>query len=145
MLHACFLSNAYMFPSCFHMFSFVFRMFSYTNILTRCLRPVAVFCMFLISEILLRKYSRNGLKSTEISFYLERRQRPKETRRGARVHIEGHQARPHPRPRLMGALATASRRLFAYLIPLTLKSSATELFSMKTTQRCRHQIGRAHV
>ena len=51
-----------MFSTCFHMFSFVFRMFSYTNILTRCPRPVAVFCMFLVSEILLRKYYRNGLK-----------------------------------------------------------------------------------
>ena len=48
------------------MFSHVYLhfpdVFSYTNILARCPRPVAVFCMFFVLEILLIKYSRNGLK-----------------------------------------------------------------------------------
>ena len=105
MLHACFLSNAYMFPSYFHTFTFVFRMFSHTNILTRCPRPVAVFCMFFVSEILLRKYSQNRLKIHGSQFLLERRQGPKETQRGARGPPEDPQARVHPRPRLVGPWA----------------------------------------
>ena len=67
----------------FHMFSLIFRMFSWTNLLTRCPVPVSIFCCFCILEKFLKKYSRNGLKSTEISFYPEQRQRPKDTRRGA--------------------------------------------------------------
>ena len=33
-------------PYVFYMFSFVFRMFSWTNLLTRCPVPVSVFCCF---------------------------------------------------------------------------------------------------
>ena len=46
----------------FYMFPFIFRLFSWTNLLTRCPVPVSVFCCFCISEKFLKKYSRNGLK-----------------------------------------------------------------------------------
>ena len=86
----------------FHMFSFVYWMFLCTNLITRCHRPVDVFYCFCISENLLRKYSRKGLKIHEDLFYPEQRPTPKETRRGGQGATRGCQARPHPRPRLVG-------------------------------------------
>ena len=78
MLHA-------MFSTCF---PYVFRMFSGTNLLTRCPGPVSVFCLFLVSEKLYRKYSRIELiiykeflftgKETESNGELEGR--PRSTR-----------------------------------------------------------------
>ena len=52
----------YPMPYVFHMFSFIFQMFSQTNLLTRRPVPVSIFCCFCISENSLKKYSRKGLK-----------------------------------------------------------------------------------
>ena len=78
-------------PHVFYAFTFIFWLISYTNLSTRCPKPVAIFCYFF--------YFRKGLKEifserAEISrkafFYPERRSTPKETRRGAK----GHQTTP---------------------------------------------------
>ena len=129
----------YPMPCVFYAFTFVFRLISCTNILTRCPRPVVV---FLFSEILLRKYSRNGLKIHGDQFLPGMktdtegdpeggRDLPKGTRRGPTLG----RAWAH-----LGALATAFRHLFAYKLPLTLKILGTELFSTKHTERrCHHE------
>ena len=85
-----------------HLFSFVFWMFSWTNLLTRCPVPVFVFCCFCISENFLKKYSRKGLKIHGDHFYPERRDCPKESQRGALGAPALCQARVHPRSRLGG-------------------------------------------
>ena len=138
MLHACFPSNAYMFSTCVHMFSFVFRMFSCTNLLTRCHRLVAVFYCFL--------YFRKSLKEIFLE-WSEIPQRSVFTRNEDRVRRRpgggpGRRQRSTRRGPTLGhtwwALATASRRLFAYKMPLTVKMSGTKLFSTKHTKRHRH-------
>jgi len=58
----CSMLVFYPMPHVFYAFTFVFRLISCTNLLTRCPRPVAVFCCFSISEKFWRKYSRKGLK-----------------------------------------------------------------------------------
>ena len=85
----------------FHMFSFIFRMFSYTNILTRCPRLVAVFCMLFVSEILLRKYSRNGLKIHGDQSLPGTKTETEGDPEGGRGQPKAPQAKSHPRPRLM--------------------------------------------
>ena len=140
MLHACFLSNVYMFPSYFHTFTFVFRMFSYTNILTRCPRPIVVFCMFLVSEFHLREIFSEWAENPRRSVFTWNKDRDrKRPEGGPGVHQRGTRRRlPKAAPGgPLAALATASRHLFAYKLPLTLKSLGTELFFMKTTERCR--------
>ena len=101
-----------------------FRMFSYTNILTRCPRPVVVFCMFLVSEIHLRKYSRNGQNPRKPIFT---RNEDRDRRRP-----EGGPGSTQRGTRRGSALGRAwwapgrSGRLFAYKLPLTLKSLRSE-------------------
>ena len=73
----CSMLVFYPMPYVFHMFSFVFWMFSQTNLLTRCLVPVFVFCCFCISEKFLKKYSQKGLKIYGDLFLLGRPQEPK--------------------------------------------------------------------
>ena len=98
----CSMLVLYQMPICFlHIFtrlSLFFRMFSYTNILTRCPRPVAVFCMFLDSGILLMKYSRNGLKIYGDQFLPGTKTKSEGDPEGATRPPKGGQARPHPRP-----------------------------------------------
>ena len=124
----------------FHMFSFVFRMFPYTNILTRCPRPVVVFCIFLVSEILLRKYSRNGLKIHGDQFLPRTKTKTEVDPEGCPGVPRGVPGASPPLARPGGPLeapGTSSHRLFAYKLPLTLKSSGTEIFSTKHTKRRR--------
>ena len=67
------------------------RAFSGTNLLTRCRSASCCFLLFLVSEILVRKYSRNWTKSKPRGlFFHEASRSPKERRRGA---TRG----PHPR------------------------------------------------
>ena len=74
--------------------------FSGTNLLTRCRRASCCFLLFLVSEILQRKYSRNWTKSTpRVLFCHEASRRPRESRSGATRWRHTRAARPKPWPR----------------------------------------------
>ena len=64
MLHACFAS----FITCFTHTLYRFIMISGNNLLTRCRSASSCFLLFLVSEILHRKYSRNSTKQSQKSF-----------------------------------------------------------------------------
>ena len=90
--------------------------FSGTNLLTRCRRASCCFLLFLVSEILVRKYSRNWTKSTpRVLFCHEASRRPKIQRSWATRWPGGQAARPHPWPRLARVLAP--RRLVCSALP----------------------------
>src|SRR6266700_6976167 len=74
--------------------------FSGTNLLTRCRRASCCFLLFLVSEILVRKYSRNWTKSTpRILFFHEASRRPEGRRSGATGCRHSKAARPRGGPR----------------------------------------------
>ena len=83
-------------PYVLSMLRCTFYAFSGTNLLTRCHSASSCFLLFLVSEILHRKYSRNWTgQKTEIIYLPWQHRRP----RGSRRHAAG---RPHPcqaRPR----------------------------------------------
>src|SRR5215217_4635195 len=81
MFHATLL----MISTCFmHIICRIYA-FSGTNLLTRCRRASCCFLLFLVSEILVRKYSRNWMKSTPRGLFLhEASRRPKGRRTGPR-------------------------------------------------------------
>ena len=69
--------------------------FSGTNLLTRCRRASCCFLLFLVSEILVRKYSRNWTKSTpRVLFFHEASRRPKGRRSGATGRRHTRAVRP---------------------------------------------------
>src|SRR5215203_1801354 len=73
--------------------------FSRTNLLTRCRSASCCFLLFLVSEILVRKYSRNWTTSTpRVLFFHEASRRPKSTRSGATRGRDHKAARPGPWP-----------------------------------------------
>src|SRR5215203_2433289 len=80
MFHATLL----MIPTCFmHIICRIYA-FSGTNLLTRCRRASCCFLLFLVSEILVTKYSRNWTKSPpRVLFLHEASRRPKGSRSGA--------------------------------------------------------------
>src|SRR5215208_5449538 len=80
MFHATLL----MIPTCFMHIKCRIYAFSGTNLLTRCRRASCCFLLFLVSEILVTKYSRNWTKSTpRVLFLHEAFRRPKRSRSGA--------------------------------------------------------------
>ena len=86
--------------TCFIYTLYHFDAFFGTNLLTRCRSASSCFLLFLVSEILHRKYSRNWTKQNPtVLFSTEPSRSPKRKRRGAtrRPHPRG--ARPHPWPR----------------------------------------------
>src|SRR5215207_9748369 len=93
MFHATLL----MIPTCFmHIICHIYA-FSGTNLLTRCRRASCCFLLFLVSEILVRKYSRNWTKSSpRVLFFHEASRNPKERRRGATRGPHPRAARPPP-------------------------------------------------
>ncbi len=96
MFHASFMTIL----TCFIYTLYHFDAFSGTNLLTRCRSASSCFLLFLVSEILHRKYSRNWTKQKPtVLFSTEPSRSPKRRRRGAtrRPHPRG--ARPHPWPR----------------------------------------------
>src|SRR5215203_4465106 len=96
MFHATLLmlSTCYMHIIC-HIYAF-----SGTNLLTRCRRASSCVLLFLVSEILVRKYSRNRTKSTpSILFFHEASRTPESHQRGALVGLDDRAARPGPWPR----------------------------------------------
>ena len=91
MFHATLLmiSTCFMHTLC-HIYAF-----SGTNLLTRCRRASCCFLLFLVSEILVRKYSRNWTKSTpRVLFCHEASRRPKRRRSGATRWPNPRAARP---------------------------------------------------
>ena len=66
---------------------------------------VAVYCCFSISEILLRKYSRNGLKIHGDQFLPGTKTKTEGDPEGARGPPEDAKARVSPRPCLVGPWA----------------------------------------
>src|SRR5215217_5201278 len=80
MFHATFM----MILTCFIHIICHYYAFSGTNLLTRCRRASCCFLLFLVSEILIRKYSRNWTKSTpRVLFFHEASRSPKRKRSGA--------------------------------------------------------------
>ena len=96
MFHATFM----MILTCFiHTLCHIYA-FSGTNLLTRCRRASCCFLLFLVSEILQRKYSRNWTKSTpRVLFFHGASRRPKRIRSGATRWPDHRAARPRRGPR----------------------------------------------
>ena len=91
MFHASFLTIL----TCFIYTLHHLYAFSGTNLLTRCQRASCCFLLFLVSEILQRKYSRNWTKSTpRVLFFLGASRRPKRIRSGATRRPNHRVARP---------------------------------------------------
>src|SRR5215203_7284770 len=96
MFHASFMTI----PTCFIHTLYCFDAFSGTNLLTRCRSASSSFLLFLVSEILHRKYSRNWTKQKPtVLFCTEPSRTPKERRRGATRRPPQRAARPHTWPR----------------------------------------------
>src|SRR6266567_328412 len=68
------------------------RAFSGTNLLTRCRKASCCFLLFLVSEILVTKYSRNRTKSTPRFLFCPEASRTHENRQ------RGGTGPPNPRP-----------------------------------------------
>ena len=81
-IHNFCLCHAYIAPLLHVLLSLLyhFKSFFWTNLLTRCLVPVPVFCMFLVSEKLHRKSSRK--KSRKCLKIISRRKNPGARRLG---------------------------------------------------------------
>src|SRR5215208_1012380 len=96
MFHATLL----MISTCFiHIICRIYA-FSVTNLLTRCRRASCCFLLFLVSEILVRKYSRNWTKSTpRVLFLHEASRRPRGKGSGATRRRHTRAARPGWGPR----------------------------------------------
>ena len=91
MFHATFM----MILTCFIHTLCHYYAFSGTNLLTRCRRASCCFLLFLVSEILVRKYSRNWTKSTPRGlFFHEASRSPKTKRSGATGCPNPRAARP---------------------------------------------------
>ena len=95
MFHATLL----MLSTCFMHTLCHIRAFSGTNLLTRCRRASCCFLLFLVSEILVKKYSRNWTKRRPRAlFFHGASRRPKNTRSGATRWPDTRAARPRPWP-----------------------------------------------
>src|SRR5829696_7797862 len=80
MFHATLLTI----PTCFIHTLYRFDAFSGTNLLTRCRSASSCFLLFLVPEILQRKYSQNWTKSTpRVLYFTEASREPERDQRGA--------------------------------------------------------------
>src|SRR5215213_7638731 len=96
MFHATFMTILECFIHTLHHY----YTFSGTNLLTRCRSASCCFLLFLVSEIPVRKYSRNWTKLTpRVLFLHEASRRPKGERSGATRQPGDRAARPKPWPR----------------------------------------------
>src|SRR5215203_5895549 len=96
MFHATLL----MISTCFIHIICHYYAFSGTNLLTRCRRASSCFLLFLVPEILVRKYSRNRTKSRpSILFCPEASRTPENRQRRALWAPDDRVARPGPWPR----------------------------------------------
>ena len=96
MFHATLL----MISTCFmHTLHHIYA-FSGTNLLTRCRRASCCFLLFLVSEILVKKYSRNWTKSTPRFLFCPEASRTHENRQRGGTGPPNHRlARPRGGPR----------------------------------------------
>src|SRR5215213_2086353 len=93
MFHATFMTILTCFIHTLHHF----YAFSGTNLLTRCRSASSCFLLFLVSEILQRKYSRNWTKSTpSVLHFAEASREPERHQRGALGAPPHRAARPGP-------------------------------------------------
>src|SRR5215218_4313892 len=91
MFHASFMTI----HTCFVHTLCCFDAFSGTNLLTRCRSASSCFRLFLVSEILHRKYSRNWTKQKPtVLFFHGASRRPERRRRGATRRPNHRAARP---------------------------------------------------
>ena len=96
MFHASFMTIL----TCFIYTLYHFYAFSGTNLLTRCRSASSCFLLFLVSEILHRKYSRNWTKQIpRVLFFHGASRRPKRIRSGATRGRHYREARPRRGPR----------------------------------------------
>src|SRR5215218_9964459 len=96
MFHATLL----MISTCFMHTLCHIRAFSGTNLLTRCRSASSCFLLFLVSEILVTKYSRNWTKSTpRFLFCPEASRTPESHQRRALWALDDRVAQPGPWPR----------------------------------------------
>src|SRR5215207_5787484 len=96
MFHATFITILACFLHTLHHY----YTFSGTNLLTRCRSASCCFLLFLVSEILRRKYSWNWTKSTpRVLFFRGASRRPEGLRRGATRARHHRPARPEGGPR----------------------------------------------
>src|SRR5215218_10173561 len=96
MFHASFMTI----PTSFICIIYHFYAFSGTNLLTRCRSASSCFLLFLVSEILHRKYSRNWTKQKPTVLFFHRvSRRPKRIRSGATRSRHHRVARPRRGPR----------------------------------------------
>src|SRR5215203_4810341 len=96
MFHATFMTILICFIHTLHHY----YAFSGTNLLTRCRSASCCFLLFLVSEILQKKYSRNWTKSTpRVLFFHGASRRPKSLRSGAKRWPDHRPARPEGGPR----------------------------------------------
>lgn len=142
MFHATLL----MLSTCFMHTLCHIRAFSGTNLLTRCRSASCCFLLFLVSEILVTKYSRNWTKSTPRGlFFHESSRSPKERRRGATRGPHHRAARP-PLGRAAlwcGALAPPLDLPFRLLKASVTKPPVPRATIRKTLLRRRHR--RSHL
>ena len=97
----CSMLVLHQFYHCFIYVLVCFYKFSGTNILTRCRSASSCFLLFLVSEILHRKYSRKRTgQKPEVLYLLWQHRSPKESRRQAAGRPHPSQARPRAGPRL---------------------------------------------
>src|SRR5215218_8114822 len=111
MFHATFITILACFIHTLHHY----YAFSGTNLLTRCRSASCCFLLFLVSEILQRKYSRNWTKSTpRVLFFHEASRRPEGIRSGAtraRTHRAVRPAWGPRRPMVWGPRAASNPAL----------------------------------
>lgn len=142
MLHACFV----VIPTCFMCTFIQYLAFSGTNLLTRCRSVNSCFLLFLVSEKLHMKYSRNWTKQKpKFLFFPYQRRRPGGSRRGA-TGWPGHgQARAHLWPHLGVVWApwpppTPPLRPYKLRLGKTLRSSASVHEKSRSRRHRRNQV-----
>lgn len=138
MFHACFMTL----PTCFvHTLCHIYA-FSGTNLLTRCRSASSCFLLFLVSEILVRKYSRNWTKSTPRVLKLHEASRtPESHQRGATGPPDHRAARPRGGAPPYGVTASSALRLrlFAYIKVPDLNLRYEKATVRETFQSRRHR------
>src|SRR5215207_3855165 len=112
--------------------------FSGTNLLTRCRSASCCLLLFLVSEILQRKYSRNWTKSTpRVLFFHGAYRRPERIRSGATRWPHHKAARPRRGPRrpMVWAPRAPPALPFRLLIPSVEKTLLPRATIRKNFQR----------
>src|SRR5215218_10455150 len=124
MFHASFMTI----PTCFVHTLYHFYAFYGTNLLTRCRSANSCFLLFLVPEILHRKYSRNWTKQKpNFLFSSEGSRTSKESRRrpAGDPHHRGARAHPWPRRHVVWAPPGSSEAALPPIYSLRLENPKT--------------------